>query len=324
MQRHKAKTPMSKLPPDVKVFGIGLSKTGTSSLCAALNLLGIRSIHYPSDQKTFEELSAKKYRLTILESYRGVAETIAPFYAELDQEYPGSKFILTVRDQQQWLDSVENHWQFMREWCKRDRIFKQFTEFFAQYTFGTVDFDRKQFQKVYEQHLNGVMYYFSGRANDLLVIDICHGEGWNTLCPFLGADVREISFPHVNRRNEKNSRLEWMHKLDLASEDLNRVIPPDESYVLIDQNQLAGSSLSEDSRCRRFLEQDGQCYGPPANSESAISETKRLQARGTNFLVIAWPSFWWLEYYKDWRSYLGSHSDVVLENDRLVVLNLAK
>ena len=35
-----------------KVFGLGMSRTGTSSLCEALNHLGIRTTHYPFDPTT--------------------------------------------------------------------------------------------------------------------------------------------------------------------------------------------------------------------------------------------------------------------------------
>ena len=34
-----------------KVFGIGLSRTGTSSLYEALTILGIDTIHYPTNYK---------------------------------------------------------------------------------------------------------------------------------------------------------------------------------------------------------------------------------------------------------------------------------
>ena len=69
-----------------KVFGIGLSRTGTKSLAAALNLLGIRT----------------RYAIT---------ETSAvPFCPHFDELYPGSKFILTIRDKQSWLNSCGEHW----------------------------------------------------------------------------------------------------------------------------------------------------------------------------------------------------------------------
>jgi hypothetical protein len=42
--------------------------------------------------------------------------------------------------------------------------------------------------------------YFRERPDDLLVLNICAGEGWERLCPFLGQDVPGIPFPWANRR----------------------------------------------------------------------------------------------------------------------------
>src|SRR5215217_9330431 len=89
-----------------KVFGIGLSRTGTVSLAEAMNVLGIKTIHFPCDEQTFEDLRMGNYDLRILEEYQGAVDTpVAPFYAQLDSHYPNSKFILTVRDKQSWLKS---------------------------------------------------------------------------------------------------------------------------------------------------------------------------------------------------------------------------
>ena len=39
-----------------KIFGIGMPKTGTSSLHKALEMIGFKSIHFASDEKTVEEI----------------------------------------------------------------------------------------------------------------------------------------------------------------------------------------------------------------------------------------------------------------------------
>ena len=80
-----------------KVIAVGLGHTGTRSLNQALIMLGIPAKHWPHDRETYHELANGVYRLSILEKYDAVTDvTLAPFYAQLDQEYPGSKFILTV------------------------------------------------------------------------------------------------------------------------------------------------------------------------------------------------------------------------------------
>src|SRR5215467_1613945 len=96
--------------PMPKVFGIGLNKTGTSSLGDALNLLGIKTIHYPCDDVTYRQLTRGDMRLRILETYQGIVDTpIVPFYRELSQLYSNTKFILTVREKSSWLKSIQSH-----------------------------------------------------------------------------------------------------------------------------------------------------------------------------------------------------------------------
>ncbi len=55
-----------------RIFGIGLSRTGTKSLATALNTLGIATIWYPQDSQTFAELAIGKFRLSVLQRYRGI------------------------------------------------------------------------------------------------------------------------------------------------------------------------------------------------------------------------------------------------------------
>ena len=40
--------------------------------------------------------------------------------------------------------------------------------------------------------------YFKNRPNDLLVMNICSGEGWEVLCPFLNKPIPNVSFSKEN------------------------------------------------------------------------------------------------------------------------------
>ena len=199
----------------MKVFCIGLSRTGTQSLAKALKTLGYNSSHHPPLSFRFDICS--RFVLRILKKmgvnnyypyilYRfgtlyfkhdpftkfdAFSDTpIARFYKRLDRQYPNSKFILTVRDIHSWLKS-----------CKR---------LFASYDFkgghaltrlhldlyGRTVFDRKKFTKAYDRHVRDVYSYFKQREKDLLVINICKGEGWEKLCSFLNKPIPEEPFPN--------------------------------------------------------------------------------------------------------------------------------
>ena len=305
---------MSRLRADQKVFGLGLSKTGTSSLTEALNLLGIPAAHYPHDELTYRELRAGHYRLSILEELQAASDiTVAPFYAQLDTAFPGSKFILTVREKEAWLRSCETHWRLLMQWQENFPDFKRFHEFACAATYGAIEFSRERFSYVYDTHARNIRDYFRERPGDLLVMDICAGEGWEQLCPFLGLAAPPRPFPHAN---------EWMHLLLEASADVARVIPEGETFILVDE-QGFGADFARGRRALPFTEREGAYWGAPPDGETAIRELERMRReRGACFIAFGWPAFWWLEHYTELAARLRSCYHCVLENRRLIIFDL--
>ena len=45
------------------------------------------------------------------------------------------------------------------------------------------------------EHERRVRAHFAGRPDDLLVMDITAGDGWEQVCPFLGLPVPDAPFP---------------------------------------------------------------------------------------------------------------------------------
>lgn len=112
-----------------------------------------------------------------------------------------------------------------------------------------------------------------------------------------------------------------MNRLRLASNEINVSIPPGHSFILVDENNFPAEIVT--GRCPiPFLEKDGQYWGAPADDETAIREVERLQQAGAGFIVFAWNTFWWLEYYSEFNKYLRSKFRCELENDRLVIFDL--
>ena len=190
-----------------KIFGLGLSRTGTSSLAKALNTLGIRTKHYPADETTSAELRRGQFRLSILERRQGLVDiSVAPYYAQFDALYPGSKFILTVRDVDAWLRAVRNLFEV---WRDRDPH-REFTDFIGAVVYGTHAFNEDRFRYVYETHVRNVREFFRTRPDDLLIMDITAGDGWDELCPFLGRPVPASTFPH---RNSEQDMRRWAQQV---------------------------------------------------------------------------------------------------------------
>jgi Sulfotransferase domain len=168
-----------------KVFGIGLSKTGTTSLHHALTQLGFKGKHYPQHFELFE------CDFSPLDAYDAVTDIpAAAYYSQLDEVYPGSKFVLTVRDIDDWLASMER-------WLAPGRRPNAFMLQMRLVVYGAVKFDRSRFKYVYERHFEEVTHYFRGRSDDLLVMNICAGDGWEKLCAFLDKPTPKRDFPFI-------------------------------------------------------------------------------------------------------------------------------
>jgi hypothetical protein len=166
----------------MKVFGIGLSRTGTSSLACALADVGLHAYHYPENRELIDSVDA------------ATDTPVAAWFRELDVAYPGAKFILTQRYLPDWLDSCEVFWK------ENAGNFDEFAWKIHRQLYGREDFDRLAFANAYSRHRTDVLNHFSGRDQDLLLMDICDGDGWEQLCPFLGLDIPSTPFPRRNTR----------------------------------------------------------------------------------------------------------------------------
>jgi hypothetical protein len=304
---------MKKLKKYQKVFGLGLSRTGTTSLGEALNMLGIKTIHYPNDEKIYDDLTKGNYRLRILETFQGIVDIpAAPYYAQFDNIYPDSKFILTVRDKDFWLKSMKNNWSHFLKWGDPYPQYKKFTLFIFTRVYGSLEFNEDRLGYVYDAHSKNVCDYFKDRPDDFLIMDISGGDGWEKLCPFLGFPTPKDPFPYTNKSVDRL----------LPIRDISAVIGADDTFILVDHAVLRGTFTSDRPRAIPFLERDGKYWGLPPDDNTAIQELERLRQSGANFIVFAWPAFWWLDYYAEFLQYLRSNSPCMVENDRLVVFDL--
>ena len=82
-----------------KLFGIGLSRTGTTSLNTAFGRLGYRSVHFPSDARTRAEIEAfiadprERLSLRTLRFHDALTDTPACVgFEALDAQLPPQSF----------------------------------------------------------------------------------------------------------------------------------------------------------------------------------------------------------------------------------------
>lgn len=146
-----------------KIFGIGLPRTGTTSLAKALRILGYTGENYCM-------LSGHKEKDVY--KFFEVNNTFYKNYKELFLDNKNSKFILTTRDSISWQDSVDT--------------FKA-----TQITLESIQRNLPLLPNITE-YIQEVMKFFNdhGAMNQLLVVDLfdkgCDCEcKWKNLYEFL-------------------------------------------------------------------------------------------------------------------------------------------
>ena len=104
-----------------------------------------------------------------------------------------------------WLNSCRKQFNKKLAEKRSDAANQLFLELY-----DTVIFEEKKFRTGYQKFTEGVLEYFKDRPNDLLIIDISKGEGWEKLCPFLDKPLQKTLFPKSNV-----TQIKWLdvHKI---------------------------------------------------------------------------------------------------------------
>jgi len=194
-----------------KIFAIGMNKTGTKSLHYAFLRLGLRSMHhFPGtmngvpvvgvtravvadrvDAEGRARIGAGEGLPAELEAYDAFTDirAVDDHFRELDVRYPGSKFIYTERDTEDWIQSRTLHVELNR----RDAAA-------GKYVGSWLEIEPDQWRRKKQEHWNRVQKYFADRPGDLLVMNIIAGDGYELLCGFLEMEAPAGPFPWMNSR----------------------------------------------------------------------------------------------------------------------------
>lgn len=182
-----------------RVFCIGWHKTGTTTMGVALLQLGYSVLGCRLDMGLPLLQGDKELALEEAGKFDALQDVPwAALYRELDQRYPGSRFILTYREDKAWLNSAVKHFKGLdvdlHEWL---------------YGNGVLLGNEQLYLERYQQHNKEVRAYFAGR-DDFLEMDLAAGDGWDKLCTFLGEPVPKKAFPHTNKGQHNYT---WKDKL---------------------------------------------------------------------------------------------------------------
>jgi diadenosine tetraphosphate (Ap4A) HIT family hydrolase len=198
-----------------KIFGVGLPRTGTTSLSLALNSLGIPTLH--GAYKTFPGVLDLSH--PIYQQFQAFVDT--PFYLLFDEfnaHHPDCKFILTTRALDNWLASCATLWDY------KTSVFSQNHPvwLYAAMTFGTHSYNTRRFAEVYLQHRECVDRFFASLdKNRCLTLNLDEVDSlWHLLATFLQVPEPAVQYPHSNTSRQLRQQLATIplvSSLDAAS-----------------------------------------------------------------------------------------------------------
>jgi hypothetical protein len=204
----------------LEVIGAGFGRTGTNSLRLALERVGFGPCHHMFEVRdTPEQLPAWEVAArgesvdwdTVFDGYRAQVDWPgAAYWRQLSEHFPGAKVILSVRDPNDWFDSVQatigpfmttmrgkhesDHMNAVADMCDR---------FIVQDIFDGRMSDRGHAIAVFEAHVAEVQATIP--VERLLVYET--GSGWGPLCAFLNVPEPNEPYPLTNSTKEFTKRL---------------------------------------------------------------------------------------------------------------------
>jgi Sulfotransferase domain len=198
----------------LKIIGPGFGRTGTNSLRLALEQLGFGPCHHMFEVRDNPKLLPDWQAVTdgkpvdwhqVFKGYEAQVDWPgARYWRELLEAFPNAKVILSIRDPNDWFDSVQatigpfvdargqhdnDHMNAIAEMCYKMIVCPTFDDRLS---------DRAYAIRVFEQNIKEVQETVP--KDRLLTFDV--REGWKPLCAFLNVSLPEGPFPKTNSSKE--------------------------------------------------------------------------------------------------------------------------
>jgi hypothetical protein len=197
-----------------KVFGIGFSKTGTTSFEYAMEHFGYKVYHgnyilkhndYMLSLWIHRDYDEIKRMSKYWDAFADAPWGGTDLYKKLYEWYPSAKFVHTIRDAEKWYESMEkmlmrfdsNPATALDTYHANDRY--GFSYFF-KHTYGVENLvgNKQKIIDFYNKHNREVEEFMIKNKANYLKFNSIEEQGWKTLCPFLGVPIPEIDYPHKN------------------------------------------------------------------------------------------------------------------------------
>lgn len=193
-----------------KIIGVGMHKTGTTTLGDALRMLGFARTGWQPETASLYKRGHKAALLDMMEDF-DVFEDAPWFlmYKDACDRYPDCRLILTHRrDMEAWFASLTKH---------IDRIAPDAYSF-RSVIYGTDDLlsIKQHVLDTHARHVEDVKAFATER--DIPLLEICweNGDGWKEICEFVGKPVPDQPFPHANAAPGQGPKTSFARRLKRA------------------------------------------------------------------------------------------------------------
>jgi hypothetical protein len=200
-----------------KVFCIGLNKTGTTSLGAFLEKSGFIVDKQRNGEALLPNYLERDFKSIITHCKNSDAQVFqdVPFslpytYGHLDNAFPNSKFILTIRNSnEQWYNSIlkfhsdtfnKGNKPTYESLVNSTYVYKGWTWDLMNDVFindNQNTYDKQSFMEVYDNHIASIKSYFKNKSGKLIIINLSKEVDLEKLCNFLEIQSKHKVFPRI-------------------------------------------------------------------------------------------------------------------------------
>jgi 4-amino-4-deoxy-L-arabinose transferase-like glycosyltransferase len=112
----------------------------------------------------------------------------------------------------------------------------------------------------------------------------------------------------------------WALPLLNAGHEIDRIASPDALVIYVLDGDSSGIYYGKRKGWHAF---DNNQWGNPLDDREAIMGLEKLRGQGASYLLFTEYTAWWLDYYKDFRSYLDSHYRRTADTRDYVIFDLS-
>jgi hypothetical protein len=169
-----------EITPMLKFLGVGLSRTGTTTLTKTLNDAGLKVFHYPTRNQVFGQ------------QWNGLTDiSVIPLIDWFKKSWPNGKWVCTYRDKEDWLNRVGAYI------TGKDKVVDvgRGTLELRKYVYGSERFDYKIWGDSFDKHHERLKKF-----DNILFLNIVAGDKPKILFDFLGLENPPEEFKKYNAK----------------------------------------------------------------------------------------------------------------------------